>query len=45
MKIGGIDDINTDIKSNSNMKIEECKWKTIKVDIPNIPSWNKKENI
>ena len=42
MKIGGIDDINTDIKSNSNMKIEECKWKIIKVDIPNIPSWNKK---
>jgi len=42
MKIGGIDDINIDIKSNSNMKIEECKWKIIKVDIPNIPSWNKK---
>ena len=42
MKIGGIDDINTEIKSNSNMKIEECKWKIIKVDIPNIPSWNKK---
>ena len=42
MKIGGIDDINTDLKSNSNMKIEECKWKIIKVDIPNIPSWNKK---
>ena len=42
MKIGAIDDINIDIKSNSNMKIEECKWKIIKVDIPNIPSWNKK---
>ena len=42
IKIGNIDDINTDINSNSNIKIEECKWKIIKTDIPMIPSWHKK---
>ena len=42
MKIGPVDDLNTGINTNSNIKIEECKWKIIKVDIPNIPSWYKK---
>ena len=42
MKIGNIDDINTGINSNSNLKIDECKWKIVKVDIPLIPSWHKK---
>ena len=42
IKIGNIDDINTGINSNSNIKIEECKWKLIKTDVPMIPSWHKK---
>ena len=42
MKIGQIDDINIKINSNSNLKIDECKWKIVKVDIPFIPSWLKK---
>ena len=42
LKIGEIDDINTGINSNSNVKIEECKWKVIKTDVPMIPSWHKK---
>ena len=42
MRIGNIDDINTGINSNSNLKIDECKWKVVKVDIPLIPSWHKK---
>ena len=42
IKIGDIDDINTGINSNSNIKIEECKWKLIKTDVPMIPSWHKK---
>ena len=42
MKIGGVDDINTEINSNSNIKIDECKWKIVKVDIPLIPTWYKK---
>ena len=42
MKIGSVDDIHTEVNSNSNVKIDECKWKVVKVDIPFIPSWNKK---
>ena len=42
MKIGNIDDVNTGINSNSNVKIEESKWKIVKVDIPLIPTWHKK---
>ena len=42
MKIGHIDDINTGINSNSNLKIDESKWKIIKTDIPLIPTWHKK---
>ena len=42
IKIGKIDDINTGINSNSNVKIDECKWQIVKVDVPYIPSWNKK---
>ena len=41
-KIGAIDYVNNEINSNSNIKIDESKWKIIKVDIPFIPSWNKK---
>ena len=42
MRIGNIDDVNTGINSNSNLKMDECKWKVVKVDIPLIPSWHKK---
>ena len=42
LKIGNIDDENTGINSNSNVKIEECKWKLIKTDVPLIPTWHKK---
>ena len=42
LKIGDIDYENTGINSNSNVKIEECKWKIIKTDVPLIPSWHKK---
>ena len=42
LKIGDIDDQNTGINSNSNVKIEECKWKVVKTDVPMIPSWHKK---
>ena len=42
IRIGNIDDIHTGINSNSNVKIDECKWKVVKVDIPLIPSWHKK---
>ena len=42
MKIGEIDDINIKINSNSNVNVEECKWKIVKADIPFIPSWLKK---
>ena len=42
LKIGDIDYENTGINSNSNVKIEECKWKLIKTDVPMIPSWHKK---
>ena len=41
IRIGNIDDIHTGINSNSNVKIDECKWKVVKVDIPLIPSWHK----
>jgi len=42
MRIGDVDDINIDINSNSNSKLDENKWKIIKVDIPLIPTWHKK---
>ena len=42
LKIGNIDDENTGINSNSNIKIEESKWKLVKTDVPMIPSWHKK---
>ena len=42
MKIGGVDDVNTGINSNSNIVITECKWKIVKVDIPLLPTWYKK---
>jgi hypothetical protein len=45
LKIGDIDYENTGINSNSNVKIEECKWKVVKTDVPLIPSWHKKGNI
>ena len=42
MRIGDVDDINIDINSNSNSKLDENKWKIVKVDIPLIPTWHKK---
>ena len=36
LKIGNIDDENTGINSNSNIKIEESKWKLVKTDVPMI---------
>ncbi len=42
MHIDNIDNINTGINSNSNTRTDESKWKVVKVDIPLLPSWNKK---
>ena len=42
MRIGDVDDINIEINSNSNSKLDENKWKIIKVDVPLIPTWHKK---
>ena len=42
IKIGGVDDVNTGINSNSNIIIDECKWKIVKVDVPLTPTWFKK---
>ena len=42
MRVGDVDDINIDINSNSNSKLDENKWKIVKVDIPLIPTWHKK---